>query len=358
MARAAAHLDRQIELDFIRGIALLLVMSFHYRTDDLWFNGPLMARLQNIGWAGVDLFFVLSGFLVGGLLMREWKSTASVDGWRFLKRRAFKIWPSYYVLILVAACFHLRPLRTFFWQNVLNIQNYIPTSLSHTWSLAVEEHFYLGAAALIGLWSARRWSPRALIASCLLMAVLVEIARAHAILHHQLYYEYTHLRMDALLLGVVLAALHQFEPKLFAWLRGQRVALSLFIVAVLLHTTLTTYSEDSVWTITLVDYGCVAALLLLSAPSQHQRGWLYRKVARIGIFSYGIYLWHESVLRPVDWTVAHVPSGWKSSTSTLLPYLLAIPLGVVMTKVVELPTLRLRERIVPAKTPEPALPDA
>lgn len=75
-------------------------------------------RLETFGWIGVDLFFVLSGFPVGGLTLEEWRVTGKVDAIRFLKRRAFRIWPAYYLFLFVAAIAHVRPLRSFFWQNV------------------------------------------------------------------------------------------------------------------------------------------------------------------------------------------------------------------------------------------------
>ena len=358
MAKAAATLQRHIELDFIRGIALLLVMVYHYDDHDLWFRNSSLHRVALGGWAGVDLFFVLSGFLVGGLLMREWKSTGAVDVWRFLKRRAFKIWPSYYLLILTAAVLHVRPLRSFLWQNAFNVQNYFPSTLAHTWSLAVEEHFYLGAAALIGLWSARRWSHRTLLCVCVCLAWSVEAARAHAALQHRHYYYFTHMRIDALLLGVLLATLQQFEPALFHRLREARLPLSLMVAAACVRLGYSAEYRYSPFLVTIVDYGCAAALLLLSRPSGSARSLPYRAVARLGIFSYGIYLWHVSVLRPVDWSVAHVPRAFAAATSTLLPYVAATALGIVMTKAVEIPALRLRERFVPPRTPEPRLPNA
>jgi peptidoglycan/LPS O-acetylase OafA/YrhL len=84
----------------------------------------------------------------------------------------------------------------------------------------------------------------------------------------------------------------------------------------------------------------------------------YRVVARIGVFSYGIYLWHVSVERPVDFVVGRLPGPLAAVASTFLPYLLAIALGVFATKAVELPFLRLRERLVPATIPEPPVPVA
>jgi peptidoglycan/LPS O-acetylase OafA/YrhL len=82
----------------------------------------------------------------------------------------------------------------------------------------------------------------------------------------------------------------------------------------------------------------------------------YRIVARMGVFSYGIYLWHVSVRRPVDAVVPHLPHAIVPVVSTFLPYLLAIALGIAATKMVELPLLRVRERLVPATIPEPPVP--
>src|ERR1700733_8694882 len=90
---------REIELDFVRGVAILLVLVFHYRPHNLLITSDILNRVQGSGWVGVDVFFVLSGFLVGGLMMKEWSRTGGVDSLRFLQRRAFKIWPAYYVFL-------------------------------------------------------------------------------------------------------------------------------------------------------------------------------------------------------------------------------------------------------------------
>ena len=353
---------REIELDFIRGIAILMVLIFHYRTHNLLITSLILNRIEGFGWAGVDVFFVLSGFLVGGLLMKEWQRTGSIDAPRFLKRRAFKIWPGYYAFLLVAALFHVRPLKSFFWQNLLNIQNYIPSSLSHTWSLAVEEQFYLSLAALLALWTARRWLPITLLTTCIALSLAVEALRAALTLHgHQVYF-YTHTRLDGLLIGVSLAALHTFWPERFHKLQQQRVLLLTILAIGLwrLYVDRDAYPEpdalSSPFLITFVDYAAAALLLLLyRTGGKHSRA--YRFTARIGIYSYGIYLWHVSVERPANWVVAHVPHPIAAVTSTLLPYALAIPLGILATKLIEFPFLRLRQRLIPSRTPEPQIPE-
>jgi peptidoglycan/LPS O-acetylase OafA/YrhL len=354
---------REIELDFVRGVAILLVLVFHYRPHNLLITSDILNRVQGSGWVGVDVFFVLSGFLVGGLMMKEWSRTGGVDSLRFLQRRAFKIWPAYYVFLLCAAIIHIRPLNSFLWQNLLNVQNYFPTSLAHTWSLAVEEHFYLALAAIVALWTACRWRPATLLIACLLLAVLVEVLRAVLLVHGKPVYFYTHTRLDALLLGVGLAATRNFWPDTFKALQRQRALLLLVLALGLwrLYVDRDAYPEPDALTspflITFVDYASAALLLLLYRPARIH-GRLYRLVARIGVFSYGIYLWHVSVERPVNWVVAHVPHTLHAVTSTFLPYALAIPLGILTTRLVEWPFLRLRERMAPARTPEAQIPVA
>jgi peptidoglycan/LPS O-acetylase OafA/YrhL len=360
---------REIELDFVRGVAILMVLTFHYqRFDPLPLPAPLRV-IMSFGWTGVDLFFVLSGFLVGGLMMKEWKATGGVEIGRFLKRRAFKIWPSYYLFLLVVTVLHVRPLKEFFWQNLFNVQNYFLSSLSHTWSLAVEEQFYLGLAALMALWTWRKWRSGPLLATCLGLAVAVEIERAVLLLNGKLVYYGTHTRIDAMLLGVALATTRQFYPAWFQRVRSMwhvQVVLVLLALAGLYWCSLSGIEAEHMpqpWLITLVDYGCAALLLLLYKPSvpgepARSHGWLYRAVARLGIYSYGIYLWHISAERPVDWVLAHSPRSVAPAVSLALPFLLAGLLGVIATKAVELPALRLRERLVPSRIPEARIPNA
>ena len=89
--------QRSAALDTLRGIAVLLVLCRHMPLSPKlpeWFLAPLQV-LQRGGWAGVDLFFVLSGFLVSSILFREWQRSAKLHAGRFLVRRAFKIYPAF-----------------------------------------------------------------------------------------------------------------------------------------------------------------------------------------------------------------------------------------------------------------------
>src|ERR1700756_2291394 len=132
---------RRIELDFVRGIAILLACGWHFNQVQTGI-APLDWLLtpgRKAGWAGVDLFFVLSGFLIGGLLFSEFKHEHGFSPSRFLIRRAFKIWPVLYTFLLLQLILNQHPWESYFFQCLFHIQNYLVTPLSHLWSLAVEE---------------------------------------------------------------------------------------------------------------------------------------------------------------------------------------------------------------------------
>src|SRR5208337_3375533 len=92
------------ELDVLRGLAILLVLGHHMGAVPLHTPGIVLVVLdlwRQAGWVGVDLFFVLSGFLVSGLLFQEYRMDGQVSLGRFLLRRGFKIYPAFYTLLLV-----------------------------------------------------------------------------------------------------------------------------------------------------------------------------------------------------------------------------------------------------------------
>lgn len=135
---------RQRELDLLRGLAIILVLFRHYN---------IFTPLFNIGWMGVDLFFVLSGYLVSGLLFKEYLKYGSIKAMRFLIRRGFKIYPLFYLLMIITIILQIlikKPLTSYqLFSELLFVQNYFGNFYYHTWSLAVEEHFYVLLTILI-----------------------------------------------------------------------------------------------------------------------------------------------------------------------------------------------------------------
>lgn len=132
---------RNIAIDVLRGTAILMVLGRHLEYFGWW---------TKIGWAGVDLFFVLSGFLISGLLFSEWKQRGALDFKHFYIRRCLKIYPAFYFLLLVTVVVNFvypgissHPVTwSSFFAEATFTQNYFTGIWGQTWSLGVEEHFY------------------------------------------------------------------------------------------------------------------------------------------------------------------------------------------------------------------------
>ena len=340
---------REIELDFLRGIAILLVVDYHSPHPIL----SLMYGPKNPGWAGVDIFFVLSGFLIGGLLMKEWALRGHPDGPRFLIRRAFKIWPQYYVFLAYLLLRHhatLYDLRG----SLLHLQNYIGP-FTQMWSLAVEEHAYLLlillftiAARIHASKSHLFWTIAALATVALTLKLPLTAAGFPT-------FAATHTRIDGIFYGVLLAILYHAFPDRFTQLQNLRWLWLMIVVAALLYFRFpppTLLSIPTHWI--LADASGVSLLLLLYRHRPNfKRALPYRFTARIGIYSYGIFLWHMSVYSAADTIATHLPAWSIPAWQFTSPYLLGITLGILTTKVVEFPALRLREKLFPRRIDSP-----
>ena len=141
---------RDRTLDVVRGIAILLVLAFHLRivTGIAALDAALLP-LINLGWVGVDLFFVLSGFLVGRMILVDAGRPAGLDRPRFFARRILRLWPTLYLYLAMLVATGGADGWRLVWPVMLHVQNYATDVPSHLWSLAVEEHFYLIAAIVL-----------------------------------------------------------------------------------------------------------------------------------------------------------------------------------------------------------------
>lgn len=211
---------RNKNLDILRAIAVLLVIGRHV-------PGPLSWKF--VGWVGVDLFFVLSGFLISGLLFSEYKKTGGINWGRFFIRRGFKIYPSFYAMIFATFLWQVVKHEGIRWKpylpELLFYQSYQPDRLwGHTWSLAVEEHFYIFLPLLLltilklqrknnapdpfrvipAVWAI-------LGVSCLLQRFYLAYTLPHVPEWWQSILLPTHLRIDSLFFGVLLGYFHHFR---------------------------------------------------------------------------------------------------------------------------------------------------
>jgi len=321
-------------LDVLRGIAILMVLLWHVVFYPLGQQVPHagMAWLNWLGswlWACVDLFFVLSGFLIGRILL----SHQHIPGFwkRFYIRRFIRIVPPYALLLLgfVVAMYAGVP-SVFPWLTVSAfptysylcfIQNYWVTDhffganwLAPTWSLAVEEQFYLLMPWLI-FWIPKKWLPRVLIAG-MLAALLFRFLLYPGIEA----YTWLPARMDGLLMGVLLAWLwlnngFQYSRQLskrMLWL------LLLLLGICLLYTSLwkAELGAPLLHSLLLLLFASAVCWVLLQ-PVQPIGNRLLRWLAALGQISYGVYLWHQPVNGLVHLLLGHAEPQLHSGTDLL-----------------------------------------
>jgi peptidoglycan/LPS O-acetylase OafA/YrhL len=339
-------MNRNRNLDALRGIAILLVIGRHTYYSSLW---------HNIGWAGVDLFFVLSGFLVGGLLFAEFSRAGRIDIRRFYLRRGLKIWPAFYVLLGVSLVAGSHPS----WPEALFFQNYlipVPERV-HTWSLAVEEHFYLLLPILLLAIRGNERKPFAampfVFAATTVIALGWRIATGWSVPAHTPGYIYlprvifqTQARIDALTCGALLAYLLAYRPAVFNRVAGFRFT---WLAALAGIALIVRYDQDSrlmrtcgLTVIYLINALIVAKAFAFEGPVAVRLP--AGALARIGIYSYSIYLWHVLFLMRLKPHI-HAPAYLDFAVGTVGP----IIFGIAAAKLIEMPALRLRDRILPRR---------
>jgi peptidoglycan/LPS O-acetylase OafA/YrhL len=301
-------------LDGVRALAVLGVLAFHM-------------NVLSGGYLGVDLFFVLSGFLITGLLLAEWDRTGSVRLRGFYVRRAFRLMPAFWLMTAVSVTGVLllgwnagathRAFAESAAASLLFVNDYLQARrpaagwFGHTWSLSVEEQFYLLWPLVLLALGRRREFTRALPAVLVAAALAVMVWRAALAVTgapwNRMYYTLD-TRADALLVGCALAA----------WLRGARpvlsrpvnqgrsvlpvagpVALVLLAVAMVRMPRVSAPGEWILYEGGYTALALVAGVLILSLELR-QPSWLFhllavRPLVWLGRISYGFYLWHFPV---------------------------------------------------------------
>ena len=320
------------------------------------------------GWVGVDLFFVLSGFLVSALLFTEYKSRGNLGVGRFYLRRAWRIYPPFIVLIAASVIIWLGQ----GWQvpsvslasELFFLQSYLPGLWSHTWSLAVEEHFYLLLPLTLALML--RWnqnSPMPLRPILRLAAGVAVAALAARLINWYVRPSYgnlthlfaSHLRLDSLFFGVAISYAYHFHSSRFHRLFTQRRRFLIFGGALLLTPAFAFRLETTPFLYTIgFTIFCVGSGMMLVGIllSQIPHGPVLAALATLGKYSYSIYLWHLFVLAwgiPVIEGTFAVELG--AGTRLAMYFVGTFGFGILMAKAVEVPALRLRDRWFPSRSP-------
>ncbi len=361
------------QLPFLHGLrafAVLLVMNHHFDTYFTTAHGtnaysalPFVAN----GWSGVDLFFVLSGFFIGGQLWKELWKDGSISIRRFVLRRGLRIWPLYFFTFVCV--FALMPgyavLHHFGWADLVFLSNYLQDGVHYTdgiilggWSLCVEEQFYLLAPVLLYVF-ARGRSPASSLRWLWAIFLALPLLRAGIWFHHtgsfavhdsalfqKIFYSQFHTHCDGLVLGMILS--HQWvsrnrpkisRPRAIALIGG---GLLLFVVLRHVQHEVLIFSALALLFGSLVWAGLVGRLMLF-------RGRLFYWLSRL---SFGMYLNHHYLRGLVVDTLLPRLHGFPQNSIAneligfLLFTLLSTALALVTFCLVEHPFLSLRMQLL------------
>jgi len=330
-----------------------MVIVSHYLANSLNLTGwadALTGPLQQMGGLGVELFFLLSGFLITSILVREHETTGRVDLKKFYLRRTFRILPAMYAFVLTVAVLVALGMVDASWWEVaaaaLFIYNYAPDVgtwwLGHTWSLAVEEQFYLIWPAVVLL-----LKPRKAIWFCVAGILVVPALRVVTWLlgdeptRDRIMYMF-HARADSLLTGCLLAVVLAMRPVLWGQLQGWVARLHLpavGLVALIASQVLTlrfggTWSQSVGFSVENI----ALAVIFIGALTQGKRltmAMSWRPLGLVGLISFSLYLWQQLFLTHHNTTILGHPAVALFATfgAALLSYHL-----------VEKPFLRLKKK--------------
>lgn len=352
-------------LDGVRGVAILLVLVWHYVRCQIPYTPKSLslyvAEALSTTWSGVDLFFVLSGFLIAGILL-DHRNTSNFFRVFYL-RRVCRILPLYFLLFGLFLCLMATPLfnapafRWLFraplplWSYASFTQNFFmgarrsfgPMWLGITWSLAIEEQFYLFIPLLVYVLPRRAFA-YVLIAG-ILAAPIIRCASPgfHAIV-------YTPWRADSLFSGALLAVLVRWHPFVSAMRQYRRFPL-LLLVCFFLGTVVLTFEPGSFgdfhyfWLAGL--YSAFVLVAFLGSEPVLTRVLASPVLVWFGQLSYGIYMFHQAISGLIHGLLRHSPPYIHTlydAGVTLLALCLTLVLATLSYHFFERPLLRFGHR--------------
>ncbi|MFI5160408.1 MAG: acyltransferase family protein [Sphingobacteriales bacterium] len=365
----AGQQRKLLGLDHLRAFAISYVVLFHYQ----FFGHPVwVTQIAGFGWSGVDLFFVLSGFLISGQLFEVVAKGGSISLKEFFIKRFFRIIPPFLLVVALYAFFpalhewgHLSPLwryLTFTLNFGLDLKKY--GTFSHAWSLCVEEQFYfvlplifllfsyfktgkrsayLLAALFIGGFAIRLWSWEHF------MQPVLGTDSYGAFWNEYMYYP-TYNRLDSLLVGVSIAGIYTFYPSYKTMVNKycNLVMVSgvcLLIISGLVCKGYSTYNTAIFgFPMIAVSYGLIVAAAVCPANKLYSfRSYITNQVAAL---SYAIYLSHKIVIHVTQKLLGNIGLDKDSHLMMLCCITAIILAALLMRYVIEKPALQLRNYIL------------
>lgn len=352
-------------LDFLRGVSILLVLGAHCPAHliDIPFFSWVSPFFETFGGYGVDIFFAISGYLIGGDLINQKLQNNSIDFKEFYLRRYLKILPPFYVCLVANILLYLFFSKDYsaidnVWENMLpaffNVQNYFPsTSLfAWFWSLAVEEHFYLFLPIVIlALKISDKDKMRKFFLLFVFVATVCFVFRAVGWWFFPEPNGYTHkfpthLRVDGLLIGVFVSTLRTINIRVLG-------LVVLFFFSVLIFALAAFPLKNGPCEFLLTSLGAGIFVFLVNKLDQAQFSIKsLGLISLVGRFTYSIYLWHGFLAAPIALRILekigykYKDPGLASFLHLMLYFFVSISIGVFMYFALENPIVKIRNSLL------------
>lgn len=351
----------------MRAVAIVVVVIYHAGIMGF----PTPGRVHRWGWIGVDLFFVLSGYLIGGQLLAPLAQDRHLHLGRFFARRALRILPAY--LVVLAIYFLLPSWREYpdmaqpLWKFLLSIQNtalHGGAAFSHAWSLAVEDQFYLALPFILLALNRRPCAPIIVGSTIILGGIALRAFLARENLAPNggvmfrafqawIYYP-TWTRLDPLVLGVALAFIEKFRPSWWSRLTNMSILLWLPALAGIVFALWLGESESisvtaCTWQFPLVAFGFAALLVCVQSDRSPLRRVRVPGAAFIASIACSAYLVQKLAIHFTAEMCSRYNIDPTSALGLVLVELSVYAAAITLFLAVERPFLQLRKRIAPRK---------
>lgn len=371
-----AHLKRIPGLDLLRAFAILLVFYWHYRAKS---EVDWLSWISPYGWTGVDLFFVLSGFLIASQLFKPFVLGVVPSIKNFYLKRSFRILPAYLAVValyfLVPAWNETQGLAPL-WKFLTFTLNFRLDRLehggfSHAWSLCVEEHFYLAFPLLaILVYRTKHWIQPKIFVMAMLATILIGgmILRAMlwlefispvfatldgrnlANLFDKVIYYPSYNRLDGLLVGVVIALLFTFRPTFKKWIENHPnlpAILGLVFLGLACWVTTDRFSFlATVLGFPAFSFGFGGLVMSAATPGSALNRLYVPGAALMATLAYTLYLTHKELIHLFHPLFKNF-SFFENETSMILAiFAVSIVGAVTLHLLVERPFLQLRNKVL------------
>jgi len=355
---------RNKTIDFLRCVAILLVLIGHILLVKPFSNKNFLLEKINLyskaGGIGVDLFFVISGFLISGLIFKEYNQYKEFQPLRFLIRRGFKIYPLYYIGILMGLFFYPLILKqSFTYEDLLSelffLVNYVNSGnppLGHLWSLAVEEHFYFFLSLfLFILIKLNKISFTIFLNTYLLFFIIGLFLRIFNFYEYQgSWWKVVPLslnRFDSLFFGVLLAYIFYFKRGVIKFVAKNAVLFFIISICIILldFSPLVSWNIKSTFLLGInpISFGLIMIILIENKKFDSSK--LIKPLAFIGRYSYSIYIFHPFVIYTVKKKLSGAPLLYFAVSLSL-----SVIIGMSLSKLIEIPFLKIRDKLFPSRS--------